>query len=140
MNKSARIAKLLQIFIAAIVALSAIAIQVLVSGPDIDGRTPPLGDVIQGVCIELIIILAFAAAALLLWRHKWGGWLMSISLDGLLTLAAAALVCGDVSTRYTNTPAGIGAFRGDLAIHGCLLLIAASAAVTLAFSGSQNAH
>jgi hypothetical protein len=118
-----RITRCWQVLMAVMVMASIILLEIEVSGPDIDGRTPGLAETIQGFAIEAVIIGAFAVAAIGLFRwHKFGWWL-SIALDGLLGLAAASMVVGDFNDRFMATQEGRDAFRGDLIIHTTLLFV-----------------
>jgi hypothetical protein len=122
-----RITRFWQVSMAVMVMAAIILLEIEVSGPDIDGRTPGLADAIQGFAVEAVIIGAFTVAAIGLFRwHKFGWWL-SIALDGLLGLAAASMIVGDFGDRFMATQAGREAFRGDLIIHATLLFVCVGA-------------
>ena len=118
-----RTSRISQLVIAGMVAFGIVFIEVSTYGPNIDGRAPSLADMVQVIGLEAAIILAFVLSAVALFRwHKFGWWL-SIVLDGLLGLAAASMLIGDFDSRYMATEAGRDAFRGDLTIHGSIMLL-----------------
>lgn len=118
-----RVSRVLQLLIAASVAVGIILVLLVGYGPDIDGRTPSPADTIQAAAIGSAVILVFALSAIaLFWWHRLGWWL-SVVLDGLLGLASVSMMIGDFTDRYVATQEGRDAFRGDLAIHGIILLL-----------------
>lgn len=121
------VSRISQILIAVVVAAALISVDVVAYGPDIDGRTPSLQDTIPMTAIETSIVLLFALSAIALFRWHQFGWWSSIVLDGLLSVAALSMATGDFRDRYVVTEAGREAFRGDLTIHGALLLLCAGA-------------
>jgi hypothetical protein len=116
-----------QVLIAVLIAAGIVLMEVEMYGPDIDGRTPSLADTLQGSAIEAVIIGAFVVAGMGLFRWHKVGWWLSITLDGLLALAAAAMVVGDFTDRFMVTQEGRNTFRGDLIIHATALLICGGA-------------
>ena len=132
-----RITRCWQIFMAVMVMAAIIFLEIVTYGPDIDGRTPGLAEIIQGFTIEALVVGAFTVAAVGLFRwHKFGWWL-SIALDGLLGLAAASMVVGDFPDRFMATQEGREAFRGDLTIHTTLLLVCVGAIGFLQLAGKR---
>ena len=117
-----RLSRVLQILVAVMVAAVIIGIEILSYGPNIDGQTPSLADVISLVVVEGATIFAFAFSAVALFRWKKLGWWLSIVLDGLVVLAAIAMVAGDFNDRFMVTQEGREAFRGDLIFHGEILV------------------
>ena len=132
-----RISRLSQVLAAIIVIAFIIFIDVVLYGPDINGRIPSLADTMQGVAIESFIILAFVLSAIALFRWHRLGWWSSIVLDGLLSLAAIPPIVGDFNDRYMATQAGRDAFRGDLAIHGGVLFLCTGVTVLLLLARKQ---
>lgn len=126
-----RITRFWQVAIAVIVTSAILFLIFFVGGPDIDGRTPALADVLQGIAISAIIVGAFVVAAVALYRGHRLGWWMSIVLDGLLGSAAVSMVVGDFQDRYMATEMGREAFRDDLLLHATILLICVIAIVLL---------
>jgi hypothetical protein len=104
------------------VAVCLIYIEVFVSGPDIDGRTPSLVDTIQIFAIDGAIVLGFALSAIGLFRWPDRGWWLSVALDALLGLVAISMILGDFRDRFTVTQDGRDAFRGDMILHTAILL------------------
>jgi len=126
-----------QVLIAITVGADMVFAEVYAYGPDIDGRTPSLADMIQAITIESAIVLAFALAAVALFRWHSLGWWLSVVLDGLFGLAAVSMILGDFKDRFMVTQEGRDAFRGELAIHGAILLLCTAAMVFLLFARKQ---
>jgi len=132
-----KISRLLQGLIAIIVIACFIFLDIVLYGPDIDGRTPSIPDTIQGVAIESFIVFAFVLSAIALFRWQRLGWWSSVVLDGSLSLAAIPMIIGDFNDRYMSTDAGRDAFRGDLAIHGGVLCLCTGVIVLLLLARKQ---
>jgi hypothetical protein len=122
-----RITRSWQILMAVMVMAATILLEIETYGPDIDGRTPSLADTLQGFAIEAVVIGAFTVAAIGLFRCRKFGWWLSVALDGLLGLAAAAMVVGDFNERFMATKEGREAFRDDLILHATLFLLCGGA-------------
>lgn len=122
-----RIIRCWQILLAVLIAAGFILLDIETYGPDIDDRLPSLADILQTYATEAVIIGAFAVAAIGLFRWHKLGWWLSIALDGLLGLAAAAMVVGDVSDRFMATQEGRQAFQDDLILHATLVFLCGAA-------------
>jgi hypothetical protein len=114
---------LLQSLVGLLVAAGIVFIEMNISGPDIDGRTPPIADVIEIRAVEIVAIALFITAAFLVFRKSQMGWWLSMVVDGVIGAAAAFMSVGDIRDRFMLTPEGRDAFYGDLAIHSTFLLL-----------------
>ncbi|MGI4827181.1 MAG: hypothetical protein ACRYFU_03175 [Janthinobacterium lividum] len=123
--------------VAVAVTVGIVTLEFITYGPDIDGNSPALADEISGIAIESVIVTAFALSAFALFRWHKVGWWSSFSLDGLLSLAVISMIIGDFKDRYLVIQEGREAFRGDLLIHGMVLLMCVGATGFLLLARKQ---